>query len=273
MSGETFSLDVIQKWLQNALIFPGSASAQEIEQHLKPSAQLQSAQRLGIYQRSYYLRLLQCMREQFPALCHALGKQLFTDFARDYLQTYPSESYTLYELGRRFPVYLEQTRPDQSQPQQVRESWVDFMVDLASFERQLFVQFDAPGYEGKQALAEGSTPDHQLQLQPCFDLGHYRFPVASYYHQVRKGENPTVPTEDRSWVAIVRKNYLTRTLLLTPVHHAFLTLLQQGYGINDALEMMALKIALPIDQVRHSWSTDGIRKRWLDSGIFVVKGV
>ena len=270
MKEEAISLDAIQQWLQNTLIFPASTSTQEIEKHLKPSPQLNAAQRLGIYQRSYYLRLLQCMREQFPALCHALGDQLFTDFAREYLQTHPSESYTLYDLGRRFPHYLEQTRPDKDEPQQARESWVDFMIDLARFERQLFVLFDAPGHEGKP-FADETVPDHLLQLQPCFALADCRFPVAHYYHQVRKGNNPAFPPEERSTIAIIRKNYLTRTLLLTPTHHAFLMLLQQGHEIVNALDMIALQLALPTDQVYESWiATDGIRKRWLDAGIFAV---
>ncbi len=273
MSEDTISLDAIQGWLQNALISPGSTSCQEIEKHLRPSAQLKAAQRLGIYQRSYYLRLLQCMREQFPALCHALGDQLFTDFAREYLQAYPSESYTLYELGRRFPQYLEQTRPDKDDLQQARESWVDFMIDLARFERQLFVLFDAPGHEGK-LLADRTVPDHLLQLQPCFALADYRFPVASYYQQVRKGNNPAFPPEEHSMVAMARKNYLTRILLLTPTQHAFLTLLQQGHEIAYALELMALQLALTVEYVYESWTApDGIRKRWIDAGVFIHKGI
>ncbi|MBK8816568.1 MAG: putative DNA-binding domain-containing protein [Methylococcaceae bacterium] len=257
--------------MQNTLIFPGSTSSQDIEKHLQPSSRLQAVQRLGIYQRSYYLRLLQCLREQFPALCHALGEQLFTDFAREYLQTHPSESYTLYDLGRRFPGYLEQTRPDKNDPQNVRESWVDFMIDLASFERQLFVLFDAPGHEEKYMLADATVPDRLLQLQPCFDLGDYRFPVAGYYHQVRKGSDPLFPAEHPSAVAIIRKNYLTTTLPLTAVQFAFLKLLQQGDTIESALKQTALQIGLTVDEVYRSWNApNGIRNRWLDAGLFVV---
>ena len=190
MSEAIVALDGLQQWLQNTLISPGTTANEETEKYLKPSPQLNAAQRLGIYQRSYYLRLLQCMREQFPALCHALGQQLFTDFAHEYLQAYPSESYTLYELGRRLPDYLEQTRPDKDKPPHSRESWIDFMVDLSNFERQLFVLFDALGYEGQQPLADESTPDHLLQLQPCLALGDYRFPVASYYQRSPHRQRP-----------------------------------------------------------------------------------
>ena len=52
------------------------------------------------------------MREQFPALCHALGAALFDDFVADYIRDHPPESHTLYDLGRRFPAFLEDNRPD-----------------------------------------------------------------------------------------------------------------------------------------------------------------
>ena len=98
--------------MQEALIFPRKVSRSEAERRLAASERLTGVEGLAIYQRSYYLRILKCMREQFPALCHALGEEVFIDFARQYLQACPSDSYTLYELGKRFPDYLEKTRPD-----------------------------------------------------------------------------------------------------------------------------------------------------------------
>ena len=67
MSDERRALDALQAWLQNALIFPEQSAGEEAEKILAPSPRLTGVQRLAIYQRSYYLRLLSCMREQFPA--------------------------------------------------------------------------------------------------------------------------------------------------------------------------------------------------------------
>ena len=157
-------------WMQNALMFPQNVSDQEIEQNVESTSRLSAEQHLAIYQRSYYSRLLKCLREQFPALCYALGKKLFTDFAYEYLQKYPSQSYTLYDLSQKFPAYLEETRPDRDQDEENQESWINFMVDLAYFERQIMEMFDAPGNEGKP-FADENTPDKLLRLQPCFATG------------------------------------------------------------------------------------------------------
>ena len=263
-------LEALQSWMQSALIFPRQTSSEETRQIVESSGRLTGAQRLAIYQRSYYMRILKCMQEQFPALCHALGKDLFTDFAREYLQARPPESYTLHDLGRRFPDYLEQTRPDRQEAEDNREGWVDFMVDLARFERQLFVMFDAPGHEGKP-LDDGDTPDSRLRLQPCFALGVYRFPVGRYYHEVGKGNDPLFPARERSPLALVRKDYLTHTFPLTAPHYTFLKAIEGGTSVAEALGLVARESAKPIEEVSASWARpDGIRKRWIDAGFFVV---
>ena len=75
------------------------------------SSRLSAEQHLGIYRRGYIARLRECMKNQFSALNYALGDKLFQMFADEYLGAHPSVSYTLSELGRKFPDFLEATRP------------------------------------------------------------------------------------------------------------------------------------------------------------------
>lgn len=277
MSGRTptragdLPLSELQAWMQGALQVPRAATEETVAARVEPSSRLSAAERLGIYQRSYILRLLKCLAEQFPALGHALGEELFRDFARNYLRDRPPESYTLYDLGRRFPDYLEETRPDREAPEGERETWIDFMVDLARFERLVFVMFDAPGHEGGP-LATIEAPDASLRLQPCFALGEYRFSVAAYYHEVRQERAPVLPPAERSRVAVVRKDYLTHTYPLSPVHFLFLRTLEEGLGVDEALARVAERSGLSLDQVQRSWSaTDGIRRRWIAAGFFIAE--
>ena len=271
MSEDHRPLDALQGWMHHALVFPQHTSREEIATLLEPSSRLTAAERLAIYQRSYYQRILKCMSEQFPALCHALGDELFTDFAREYFQACPPESYTLYDLGRRFPGYLDETRPDRTNRDGHREGWIDFMVDLARFERQLFVMFDAEGHEGKP-FADEDTPDTRLRLQPCFALAEYRFSVAWYYHEVQQRTDPEFPPPQQSFVALVRKDYLTHTLPLTAPHFTFLKALHSGQQVHQALEQVAQEFAIPIETVSQSWiAANGIRKRWIDAGFFATR--
>src|SRR5687768_8504896 len=75
---------------------------EQIESVITRSQTLSSIERLEIYSRAYYARLLECLRSQFPNLAKSLGNDAFDPFALGYLRRYPSHSYTLALLGSRF---------------------------------------------------------------------------------------------------------------------------------------------------------------------------
>jgi hypothetical protein len=258
------ALVAAQRRMHDALIFPGAdpASAQAL---FAGDGRLGAAGGLAVYQRGYGLRIAACMREQFPALCHALGRALFDDFVADYIRDCPPVRHTLYDLGRRFAGWMDANRPDGA----VREAWVDFMIDLARFEYAVFAMFDAQGNEGR-AFAKPDTPDAALRLQPAFALGSYGFPVAAYYHAVRRGEDPPLPAQAQSHVALVRTDYVTRTVPLSPTHHAFLAALQGG-DVEAALAKVSEQFGLDPAEARRSWrDPEGSRARWIDWGFFVA---
>ncbi len=261
-------LSDLQKWMHSALLRPGTARAKDTAARLVPNPRLSAEDALAIYQRSYSLRIAACMREQFPALCHALGEELFNDFVADYVRDAPPESYTLYDLGRRFAGFLEANRPDRDE--EVKESWIDFIVDMARFERNVFSTFDCPGAEGL-TLAPLDTPDHQLKAQPSLSIGAYRFPVAWYYHQVRENNAPQPPLEQPTYVAIVRKEFQTTTAMVTHPHFEFLSAMCAGSSVGHALSTTAQSLGRDISQVTAAWQeTDGVRSNWIQAGFFVV---
>jgi hypothetical protein len=262
------TLQSVQHWLHDALVFPGRVDGDKRDSLLAASPKLTAAEGLAIYQRGYFLRIANCMRDQFPALCNALGATLFNDFVADYIRDKPPESHTLYDLGRRFPLWLGENRPDRELPAEQRESWIDFMIDLASFERRLFAMFDAPGHEGKP-FAGAETPDDRLRLQPCFALGAYGFPVAAYYHAVRRSEAAILPAAERSFAALVRTDYVTRTVPLGESQYLFLEAMAAGGSIDHGLDAVARRHGATADSVRSSWHSSGDRQRWLHWGFFI----
>src|SRR5579864_7471641 len=120
----------LQRWFQAVITHAdgvdsgaGSQEAQrlirlgpgQLERVITRSRALTAAERLAIYANAYLTRLLECLGEVFPMLKRTLGDEAFDDFAFGYLQDYPSRSYTLNELGRHFPRFLEETRPGPTQ--------------------------------------------------------------------------------------------------------------------------------------------------------------
>ncbi len=271
MSDNTSSLGNLQKGFLTALQHPHQSVNFSSDFSISPNSRLSGAECLAIYQRSYYARLLNCMREQFPALCHCLGNSIFDEFATDYLTQCAPTSYTLYDLGRRFPDFLYETRPNQDLDDSAQEIWVNFMLDLVGFEFQVFTLFDAQGDEASW-FAAADTPDDALQLQKCFVLDTFRFDVADYYHGVRNKQNPPLPPLQQTNIALVRKNFLTHTLYLTDLHYAFLLALKSGGTVVGALAEVSDRYNLPLEQVSSSWlHPEGIRQRWIKNGLFLDK--
>jgi hypothetical protein len=277
-----FTLAQVQHWMQTVLTDSaglGAAMRGEgaravlplepagIEQLIAPSSRMSGGQRLAVYHRGYFARLLDCMAGQFRVLKHALGEELFEDFAREYLAVYPSETYTLGELGARFPQFLDETRPDQDAPPEERETWPDFMIDLARLERAAFVLFDGPGTENRLADLS-ATPDSALQLAPCFALLSFRFPVNSYYQAVYQGGNPPLPPAQTSFLAITRVNFQLAMFELNPLQYQFLSWLQQGRTVPEALQHLAAQPEPELEEATAQALWQLWREKWVAGGFF-----
>ncbi len=120
-------LGKVQRWMQAVIMHPEGVEAgldsstardhinvppEQVEDVISRSKALSSVERLSIYANAYYARLLECLGEEFPVLKQTLGEETFETFAFAYLQTYPSQSYTLNQLGANFAAFLIETRPN-----------------------------------------------------------------------------------------------------------------------------------------------------------------
>ena len=265
---KNIDLKGVQQWMQEALISSGSLNKNAINDHIAASKNLSPEESLAIYQRSYYSRLIQCLKEQYKALCYALGENLFADFSSTYLQKYPSASPTLSHLGAKFPAFLEETRPDANDLE--KADWVEFMLDLARYEWDLYKMFDAPGEEGN-AYAKENTLDKNLKLQKCFSLNTYRFPVSDYYRAVAQKSNPDIPAPQETFVALSRKNFEIRVLKLLAPQYFFLNQFAQKKSIPLAINDTAENYSKTIDHVREAWEKWKIN--WLRAGFFIPKKI
>lgn len=252
----------IQKWMQSSLIDPKPQDVESIDYYVSPSKTLTAQQRLAIYQRSYYSRLIECMRGQFKALHHTLGDALFDDFSRLYLKEKPSSSPNLANLGDDFPNFLNRTRPDKDNP----ELWIDFMIAMAQFECDLYRIFDQEGSEG-ETLADKNTLNENLKLQKCFSLHNYPFDVNTYYQQVAEEKSPEIKRTDKIYIAFVRTNYQVYIINLTEIQYRFLDALHKGETIVDILKRFSIESGLSLETVNKEWKA--WKKAWINKGLFL----
>ncbi|WP_298422171.1 DNA-binding domain-containing protein [uncultured Kordia sp.] len=251
----------IQQWMQSQLINPQFRN--DYEDFVKSTSKLSAKQHLQIYQRSYIARLRDCMIAQFPALSHALGKELFLEFADLYLHQYPSKSYTLGDLGQHFGTFLEETRPDKDA--EVKESWPDFMIELANFEFLVNIIFDEKADENHQKTTL-ETKEEDLKLVPVFHLYKHQFPVSLYYKEVVNDRNPTLPFEAESYCVLLRRKYRLGLFELNRVQYYFLTKLKETQSIYKTKQFFITQHNFDANELESHWKQWKVK--WLEEGFF-----
>jgi hypothetical protein len=279
----------VQLWMQTALAHPAGVedgvNSPEARQHidvgpeeahnvLTRSRALTALERLSIYGSAYYARLLECLREEFPVLKHALGEELFDAFAVGYLQHYPSRSYTLFQLGVDFPRYLAETRPDREGEASSAADWPDFLIDLATLERTFSEVFDGPGVEGEHLLDTGQLlaipPERLLEARlvgvPCLRLLVVRYPVHRYFTAVQRHEEPDLPGPAETCLAVTRRRYVVRHYELSrPAYHLLHALLA-GESVGQAISRVVAIAGTDLDGLAdklRAWFFD-----WAAQGFF-----
>lgn len=243
--------------------FPDAPS--RIGDVITASQRLSAEARLAVYSQAYFARLLDCLRLEFPAVRHAAGNEAFDGFAAGYLQSEPSTSYTLAELGRRFSPFLEQTRPEKSSAAEAPD-FADFLIDLARLERSYSEVFDLPGPEREPGLSRDdilSIPIERfarsrLLFHDTVRLLTLRFPCQDYASAVRRGQDAVPPPPATTHLVVFRRAYVVRRLALTPLQHELLAALQRGAVIEVAIQT-AVAGADPADV-----SAEEIRQSFLD---------
>jgi hypothetical protein len=150
---------------------------------IKPNDRLSSFERLEIYNRQYWFRLLDCFYDDYPGLRAVLGDRRFIRLARAYLIQHPSSSFSLRNLGQHLMKFLE------SQPQ-----WVDphrqLALDMARLE---WAQIEAFDNEAKPPLTMDSLLEidparTRLQLQPHLSLLELNHPVDEFLLQIKRAD-------------------------------------------------------------------------------------
>jgi len=160
--------------------FAMQASVEPLANYIKPSSLLTSFERLEIYNRQYWFRVIAAVAEDFPALNAVLGEEKFDSLVLAYLRGNPSTSFSLRNLGARLPAWLG-SYPEFSGSQHA------LAVDVARLEWAYIEAFDGARLEplGWKDFAELAA-DSTLRLQPHLQLLDLQYPVDEVVLAVRK---------------------------------------------------------------------------------------
>jgi Putative DNA-binding domain len=139
---------------------------------IKPNDRLTSFERLEIYNRQYWFRVLDGFSDDFPGLRAVLGDRAFDSLAKHYLTVCPSRSFTMRDLGSRLETWLRK------HPSYARGRF-RLGLDMVRLEWAEIETFDGASHApiNKAKLAVADPTKLRLRLQPYIRLLDLRYPV------------------------------------------------------------------------------------------------
>jgi hypothetical protein len=227
----------------------GSSVKEIVRSYIKPNARLSSFDRLEIYNRQYWFRVIGAVAEDFSALQAVVGTRKFDWLVLAYLRENPSTSFTLRNLGARLPAWIE-THPELAGPRH------RLALDVARLEWAYVEAYDGAATEPLSesefaALGEHST----LSLQPHVQLLALRYPVDELVlavHRASPGtdsasnaaaertrkERPRLPSIQRSatYLAVHRFEDTVYYRRLDREAYLLLASLQEQIALGEAIE-------------------------------------
>jgi len=228
----------------------GRSTASVAAEFVKPNSRLTSVERLEIYARSYWFRVLDCLHEDYPGVRAILGERRFMKLATAFLAQFPSASFTLRNLGSRLPGFIE-NNPAFSAPH------TPLAIDMARFEWAQVVAFDGPLLPPLTQDDVLDAPPSRLRvaLQPCITLLACSYPVDEFALALKKRDSalrgeasnalasmprsraaarPRLPRPAPIYVAVHRQDNLLFFKRLDPEAFAILTALRDGRTLTAA---------------------------------------
>jgi Putative DNA-binding domain len=227
----------------------GTSTSRIVSRFVKPNDRLSSFERLEIYNRQYWFRILDSFYEDYPGLRAVLGDSVFLRMAETYLTHFPSRSWTMRNLGSGIVRFLTR-EPHWAKKKQT------LALEVARFEWAQIEAFDAASKPplNFEALEIASPNELRLGLQPHVQLLALTYPVDDFVLAV-KGEGTargqasnainTVPRTSELKRVPLPKPKLTHVAIhrfqnalyykkLEPRGYSLLKALQKGYSLEEA---------------------------------------
>jgi hypothetical protein len=158
--------------------------------------------RLDIYANMYFFRLLDALKEDYPAVCAVVGNDEFHNLVTDYLIEQPPAHYSLRYVGQHLARFVRGHRLCQRAP---------FLGDLAAFEWALVEAFDAEDEtllspSTLTALAPEAWAELRLQPTASLQLLALDWDVTHAWDDTHQGRPPREALAQPTWVRVWRRD-------------------------------------------------------------------
>jgi hypothetical protein len=228
----------------------GRSTAALAAQIAKPNDRLSSLDRLEIYSRMYWFRVLDSLYDDSPGLRAALGTERFMKLAEAYLVKYPSRSFTLRDLPARLAKFIRE-EPRHTRPHTA------LCHDLARLEWARVEVFDSASRPVFTAadLAGADPATLRLGLQPYLQFLAFDYPVDDFLIAAKQREELSrgdasntnlaaghrrarrlrLPRPGKTWLAVHRLDNTLYFKRLEPAAYRILRAIRAGHTLDRAL--------------------------------------
>ncbi|MHB2025957.1 MAG: HvfC/BufC family peptide modification chaperone [Elusimicrobiota bacterium] len=268
------SLPELQSRLQDVLSDPGgvdaatarSAAHAQVLPWILDGAGADARTRLSVYSDAYFLRLLDSLGHDFPALKRALGGDGFRGLIADYLKKNPSTFKSVSMVGGRLFIFVRRHSLSQK---------FGFLPDLARLEWAVLSclyrdRLKTAGFFRSGALPEADMPSVELSLGPAARLLETDWAVDRLWHREElpgdRGPRRLRKKEPRK-LLIFRDESWVRVESLDPARWSALKKIERGATLGSVC--------------RHWENSSGFRvapaaarkwfKNWIQSGIVAIR--
>lgn len=292
MTSHSTTLAQIQREMARAVMMPlspddtmqphspdGTPMQRIAESFIAPNSRLSSFERLEIYNRQYWYRVLGALAEDFPALRSVIGARAFEAMSVAYLNAHPSRSFTLRNLGSHLAEWLSKNPHYGGRRARLAQ-------DVARIEWAFVEAFDNAVHDPltleQIATLDGNSP---LTLQPHLRLVELEFPVDDLVlnlHQkekrqsseagVQREESEDAPAKlptlrrQQTWLAAHRVDYSVYYLRLKRGEFHTLSAIRAGRPLAEAIEAGITTARVPSGrrpQLVRQWFTNWAELGWI----------
>lgn len=221
---------------------------------------LSALERVEIYANMYFYRLLDAVKEDYPAVLAMIGDDEFHNLITDYLLAHPPSHPSLRYAGQHLAGFLAGHRLSQQRP---------YLSDLARLEWAILDSFDAPDSPLVSAAAmEAMEPRHweeaRFHATPSVQLLSFEWNADEIRRRARAGEPIEVPSRAPTWVRVWRRE---SSVYHRPVDGLELVCLRR-FLAGDALAAVCELAAERAGEERAAALVVSLLRRWLDDGLF-----
>lgn len=239
---ETSTLKTLQAHFQHFLLDTLPDIRQDIATPYRGSATV----RLGIYGEGYFLRLLEALSAEFPALKKFMGQTNFEKMAYAYLESHPSHSFSVRYIGMRLPSFLATYDP--ARP---------YLRELALFETALSHALDAANAPTKTLQALGEIAPEQwglmrFTLHPSVSFLCFEWDIPALWETATKKLRKK-PVQKPTQVTVWRKGIMPYYSAMDERESRMWQQLENGETFADMCQ--ALASTLPEDQAAQRAAT------------------